>query len=168
MTNKLQSQWHWPLPHSLHQNLRKKRSVFQSLHCKVLALCYHFHSHFHPPHHCCCRVHCEFLHPLCRSIRCVVEIYVGHVHSSFSFSSPIFTHFSKEHRVSVPAGGLRRNDPASSTNPKFSHQIHTFYYLKPQNWDVSFLPQTAGATYWLRLIPNTLFCNWWKHHYMWC
>ena len=32
--------------------------------------------------------------------------------------------------MSVPASGLRRNDPTSSQKPRFSHQIHTFLLLK--------------------------------------
>ena len=51
------------------------------------------------------------------------------------------------HRVSVPAEGMRRIDPTSSQKSRFSHQIHTFFYLKPQNWDVSCFSQTAGATF---------------------
>ena len=52
--------------------------------------------------------------------------------------------------------------------PRFSHQIHTLYYLLPNNWYVSCFSQTAGATFWLRLTPNTLFLNWSKHHYLGC
>ena len=52
--------------------------------------------------------------------------------------------------------------------PKFSHQIHTLYYLLPKNWYVSCFSQTAGVTFWLRLTLNTLFLNWSKYHYLWC
>ena len=34
--------------------------------------------------------------------------------------------------MSVPAEDMRRIDPTSSQKSRFSHQIHTFFYLKPK------------------------------------